>query len=203
MKDESRDVLRAALSAESARPTSAVEATRARTEILNGHELEMPIRKTIPAPRSSADARPANSILWELLRPNPKFRVLTRLSGMSRSALFPTRVTHEEISRGIGLLPAGPPSPDLLQAAQAIFDQYLAGQVLSFDSAAADLHAEVASTPIGWSASGAVLNRDAGTRRPARLVDDATRARKVSVWRSRIHSRETIRRPAKRELQMP
>jgi toxin FitB len=112
-------------------------------------------------------------------------------------------VTHGEISRGIGLLPEGRPSRDLLQTVRAIFDQNLAGQVLSFDSAAADLHAEIASTRIGWSAAGAVSNHDAAARRPARLVGDATRARKVSCWRSRIHSLETIRRTANREFQMP
>ena len=52
MEDEARDILRAALSVEPARPSSSVlaAAIRARIEPLGGIELELPNREAIRAP---------------------------------------------------------------------------------------------------------------------------------------------------------
>ena len=55
MEDEARDILRAALSVEPARPTSLAAAIRARFEPLGGIELELPKREAIRAP-SAFDA---------------------------------------------------------------------------------------------------------------------------------------------------
>jgi antitoxin FitA len=50
MEDEARDILRAALSTETSRGCSLVEAIRARVEPLGGIELELPAREAIRNP---------------------------------------------------------------------------------------------------------------------------------------------------------
>jgi plasmid stability protein len=50
MEEEARDILRAALSVEPARPTSLVAAIRARSEPLGGVDLELPEREAIRNP---------------------------------------------------------------------------------------------------------------------------------------------------------
>lgn len=50
MEDEARDILRAALSTETSRGSSLVEAIRARVESLGGTELELPAREAIRNP---------------------------------------------------------------------------------------------------------------------------------------------------------
>lgn len=50
MEDEARDILRAALSTETARGSSLVEAIRARVAPLGGIELELPDREAIRNP---------------------------------------------------------------------------------------------------------------------------------------------------------
>ncbi|MDZ7923847.1 MAG: hypothetical protein U5M23_07240 [Marinagarivorans sp.] len=50
MEDEARDILRAALSQESARPVSLVDAIRARIAPLGGVELELPAREAMREP---------------------------------------------------------------------------------------------------------------------------------------------------------
>ncbi|TNL09713.1 plasmid stabilization protein [Kosakonia cowanii] len=50
MEDEARDILRAALSIETSRGSSLVEAIRARLEPLGGIELELPAREAIRNP---------------------------------------------------------------------------------------------------------------------------------------------------------
>jgi plasmid stability protein len=50
MEDEARDVLRAALSTETARPRNLFEAIRARIEHLGGVDLDIPPREPLPAP---------------------------------------------------------------------------------------------------------------------------------------------------------
>ncbi len=50
MEDEARDILRAALSTETSRGSSLVEAIRARVEPLGGIELELPSREAIRNP---------------------------------------------------------------------------------------------------------------------------------------------------------
>lgn len=85
------------------------------------------------------------NVLSETLRPAPDSRVLEWLSSQPRPSLFVTTVTRGEILYGIKLLPDGQRRRRLWEAAQAIFDEDFAGQVLSFDSHAADLFAEIAA----------------------------------------------------------
>lgn len=85
------------------------------------------------------------NVLSETLRPAPDPRVLAWLSSQPRASLFVTTVTRGEVLYGVRLLPDGQRRRRLLEAAQAIFDEDFAGQVLSFDSDAADLFAEIAA----------------------------------------------------------
>ncbi|MBK5914808.1 PIN domain-containing protein [Rhodocyclus purpureus] len=85
------------------------------------------------------------NVVSEVLRPVPDARVLAWLASKPRSALFTTTVTRGEIFYGVRLLPAGRRRDALLKAVQAIFDQDFDGQVLSFDSNAADCFAELAA----------------------------------------------------------
>jgi predicted nucleic acid-binding protein len=86
------------------------------------------------------------NVLSELLRPMPEARVLAWLASQPRSALFTTTVTRGEIFYGIGLLPDGARKKALWAAVRAIFDNDLAGRVLSFDTEAADAYAEIAAS---------------------------------------------------------
>ncbi|MBD5801953.1 Toxin FitB [Azoarcus sp. Aa7] len=86
------------------------------------------------------------NVLSELLRPVPDAGVVSWLAAQPRSALFTTTVTRAEIFYGVRVLPEGGRRQALLAAAQAIFDEDLAGQVLSFDNDAADAYAEIAAS---------------------------------------------------------
>jgi predicted nucleic acid-binding protein len=60
--------------------------------------------------------------------------------------LFTTAVTRGEILYGIRLLSDGKRRQGLWDAANKIFDEDFAGHVLSFDSDAADMYAEIAAS---------------------------------------------------------
>lgn len=86
------------------------------------------------------------NVLSEILRPAPEAQVLAWLANQSRASMFISTVTRGEILYGIRLLPDGQRRRGLWTAAQAIFDEDFAGQVLNFDSDAADAFAEIAAS---------------------------------------------------------
>jgi predicted nucleic acid-binding protein len=86
------------------------------------------------------------NVLSEALRPAPETSVLDWLANQPRVSLFTTTVTRGEILYGIRLLSDGKRRRGLWEAATKIFDEDFAGQVLSFDSDAADLYAEIAAS---------------------------------------------------------
>jgi predicted nucleic acid-binding protein len=86
------------------------------------------------------------NVLSEVLRPVPEPSVLDWLSSQPRASLFITTVTRGEILYGIRLLTAGKRRRGLWDAARKIFDADFADQVLSFDSDAADMYAEIAAS---------------------------------------------------------
>ena len=86
------------------------------------------------------------NVLSELLRPIPEPKVLTWLDAQPRSALFTTTVTQAEILYGVGVLPKGQRRSTLLKAVQAIFVADMAGQVLCFDSDAANAYGRIAAS---------------------------------------------------------
>ncbi len=87
-----------------------------------------------------------SNVLSETLRPVPDARILAWLETQPRRALFTTTITRGELFYGVRLLPEGQRKTSLLAAVQAIFDQDLAGQILSFDNAAADIYADIAAS---------------------------------------------------------
>jgi toxin FitB len=85
------------------------------------------------------------NVISETLRPVPDSSVLDWLANQPRASLFTTTVTRGEILCGIRLLSDGKRRRGLWDAAKKIFDEDFAGQVLSFDSDAADTYAEIAA----------------------------------------------------------
>jgi toxin FitB len=85
------------------------------------------------------------NVLSEILRPVPEPRVVEWLSEQPRASVFTTTITRGEILYGLQVLPAGKRRDGLWNAAMQIFDVDLDGQVLSFDSAAADDYAEISA----------------------------------------------------------
>ena len=86
------------------------------------------------------------NVLSEALRPSPDTSVLDWLAKQPRASLFTTTVTRGEILYGIRLLSDGKRRRGLWDAAIKIFSDDFAGQVLSFDSDAADTYAEIAAS---------------------------------------------------------
>jgi toxin FitB len=86
------------------------------------------------------------NVLSETLRPVPEPSVLAWLANQPRASLFTTAVTRGEILYGIQLLSDGKRRRGLWDAAKKIFDEDFAGHVLSFDSEAADMYAEISAS---------------------------------------------------------
>jgi predicted nucleic acid-binding protein len=86
------------------------------------------------------------NVISEVLRPVPQPSVLDWLANQPRASLFTTTVTRGEILYGIRLLSDGKRRRGLWDAAKKIFDDDFADQVLSFDSDAADMYAEIAAS---------------------------------------------------------
>jgi toxin FitB len=85
------------------------------------------------------------NVLSEALRPTPQPYVLHWLATQPRASLFTTTVTRGEVLYGIRVLSDGKRRRGLWDAAKKIFSEDFAGQVLSFDSDAADMYAEIAA----------------------------------------------------------
>ena len=119
------------------------------------------------------------NVLSETLRPAPDAAVMAWLAAQPRPTLFTTTVTRGELLYGLLLLPDGRRRTSLLNATHDIFDQDLAGQVLSFDSAAADAYADIAASrraagqPISqFDAMIAAIARSRGARLATRNIKD-------------------------------
>jgi predicted nucleic acid-binding protein len=86
------------------------------------------------------------NVLSEMLKPIPDAQVMEWLKAQPRPSLFTTTVARGEILYGIRLLPEGRRRRGLWEAALAIFNEDLAGRVLSFDNDAADAYAEIGAS---------------------------------------------------------
>ena len=86
------------------------------------------------------------NVLSEVLRPVPEASVMVWLANQPRASLFTTAVTRGEILYGVRLLSDGKRRRGLWDAAIKIFDEDFAGHVLSFDSEAADMYAEISAS---------------------------------------------------------
>jgi predicted nucleic acid-binding protein len=101
------------------------------------------------------------------------------LGEQPRLSVFTTTITRAEILFGIRLMPEGARRDGLWSAATKIFDIDLDGQVLPFDSAAADEFAEIsaarraAGRPISqFDAQIAAITRSRGAKLATRNVAD-------------------------------
>ncbi len=119
------------------------------------------------------------NVLSEVLRPIPEGQVLAWLAGQWRAAVFTSTITRAEILYGIQTLPAGQRKEGLRQAARGILDQDFAGQVLGFDSDAANAFAIIAAErhaagrPISqFDAMIAAITRSRGASLATRNVKD-------------------------------
>src|SRR5688572_5131740 len=119
------------------------------------------------------------NVLSEVLKPAPDGRVMVWLKAQPRPSLFTTSVTRGEILRGIRILPDGQRRQGLWDAALKIFNDELAGQVLNYDSDAADLYAQIgairraAGRPISqFDAQIAAVARSRGANLATRNVKD-------------------------------
>jgi predicted nucleic acid-binding protein len=118
-------------------------------------------------------------VLSEALRPSPEPSVLNWLAKQPRASLFTTTVTQGEVLFGIRLLADGKRRRGLWNAAKEIFSEDFAGQVLSFDSDAADMYAEIAASRRGagrpisqFDAMIAAMARSRGASLATRNVQD-------------------------------
>jgi len=86
------------------------------------------------------------NVISETLRPAPDAAVMAWFAAQPRPSLFTTTITRGELFYALRLLPDGQRRTALLNATHDIFNQDLDGQVLSFDSTAADAYAEIAAS---------------------------------------------------------
>jgi toxin FitB len=119
------------------------------------------------------------NVLSEVLRRSPEPRVVEWLREQPRASVFTTTITRGEILFGIRLLPAGARRDGLWDAATKIFDVDFDGQVLAFDSAAADDFAEISAArratgrPISqFDAQIAGITRSRGAQLATRNISD-------------------------------
>jgi toxin FitB len=85
------------------------------------------------------------NVISELMRPHSNPNVVGWLARQPRRDLFTTTVMMAEIGYGVALLPDGRRKSALLAGAQRLFENVLAGRILSFDIRAAALYGEILS----------------------------------------------------------
>ena len=73
------------------------------------------------------------NVLSELMRPKPAVEVLEWFSQQQNARYFVSAITRAEILLGIALLPAGKRRDKLATAADQMFNEDFAGQMLPFD----------------------------------------------------------------------
>ena len=83
------------------------------------------------------------NVISELMRPEPHPAVFAWVAARPSANLYTTSVNKAEILYGIVSLPDGRRRAALVAAAEAMFEDDLAGRVLPFDETAADRYAEI------------------------------------------------------------
>ena len=73
------------------------------------------------------------NVLSELMRPKPAAEVLDWFNQQQNARYFVSAITRAEILLGIALLPAGKRRDSLALAAEQMFNEDFAGQILPFD----------------------------------------------------------------------
>lgn len=85
------------------------------------------------------------NIISELMRAEPAPQVLAWIRGRPGSSLFTTTLSQAEIFYGLALLSEGKRRKALEAAAHAMFETDFAARVLSFDTSAAPVYADIAA----------------------------------------------------------
>ncbi|MGO8983566.1 MAG: type II toxin-antitoxin system VapC family toxin [Terriglobales bacterium] len=85
------------------------------------------------------------TVLSELMRVKPSAHVAAWVAKQSATELFTTSITEAEIFYGIELLTKGKRREGLLAAAEAMFDEDLAGRVFGFESEAGRVFSTIAA----------------------------------------------------------
>ena len=85
------------------------------------------------------------NVLSELMRPRTSLAIAAWVAKQTYAELLATSIAQAEILCGIELLARGQRRERLLAAAEAMFAEDLAGQVLAFESDAAQAFAKIAA----------------------------------------------------------
>jgi len=85
------------------------------------------------------------NVLAELMRPAPSPRVVAWVAKQPATELFTTSITEAEVFYGIELLGKGKRRESLLEAAEAMFAEDLAGRIFGFESDAARAFSRIAA----------------------------------------------------------
>ena len=83
------------------------------------------------------------NVVSELMRDRPQQTVRAWFRAQPATSLFVTTVTEAEILTGIALLPYGRRRRGLSEAAARVFATLFVGRILTFDSDAANIYAEI------------------------------------------------------------
>ena len=86
------------------------------------------------------------NVLSELMRPKPSPGVVRWVGNQPEAELFTTTITEAEIFYGIELLAKGKRRGELLEAADAMFAEDMAGRIFSFESDSARVFSRIAAT---------------------------------------------------------
>ena len=85
------------------------------------------------------------NVISELFRREPSAAVERQLGRFASSEWFTTSVTEAEIRLGLSILPEGKKKHALEARVSEILREVFAGRILPFDSAAAQVYAEIAA----------------------------------------------------------
>jgi len=85
------------------------------------------------------------NVLSELIRPQPQVCVVDWLRQQTRATLFTTVITRAELFYGAFLLPEGRRKSEKIREIEGIFNEDMRAKLLSFDSTACMLYAQIAA----------------------------------------------------------
>ena len=85
------------------------------------------------------------NVVSEVIAVRPSAKVLDWLGGVSPAELFTTAISEAELLFGVALLPPGRRRTSIEALVTGVLYQDFAGQILSFDSAAAREFADIAA----------------------------------------------------------
>jgi len=134
------------------------------------------------------------NVISELMRAEPAPQVLAWIKGQAGSSLFTTTLSQAEILYGLALLGEGERREALQAAARAMFETDFADRILSFDTTAAPIYAQIAvarrlgGRPIAQiDAQIAAVARARGARLATRNVKDfeACGIELIDPWQAR------------------